>query len=65
MNTVLKLDPLISEFETDSAAAEYDHWFRAKVEKSMADTKPNHSHDEAIAFVRAELERRKAARAGR
>lgn len=58
MNTALKLDPLVSEFDTAAEAENYDRWFRAKVEKSMNGTEPNLSHDEATAFVRAELERR-------
>lgn len=62
MNTALKLDPLVSEFDTETEAESYDRWFRAKVEKSMNSQEPNLSHDEAMAFVRAELERRKAAR---
>ena len=65
MNTALKLDPLIYEFDTADDAASYDAWFRAKVEKSMNDAAPNLSHDEAMAFVEAELERRKAARGAR
>ena len=63
MNTALKLDPLIYEFDTADDAASYDAWFRAKVEKSMNDAAPNLSHDEA--FVEAELKRRKAARGAR
>lgn len=65
MNTALKLDPLIYEFDTADDAASYDAWFRAKVEKSMNDAAPNLSHDEAMAFVEAELKRRKATRGAR
>lgn len=65
MNTTLTLDPLIYEFDTAAEAENYDVWFRAKVEKSMRDNRPNLSHDEAMAFIDAELERRKAARAAR
>ena len=65
MNTALKLDPLIYEFDTADDAASYDAWFRAKVEKSMNDAAPNLSHDEALAFVEAELKRRKATRGAR
>lgn len=35
---------------------------RAKVEKSMNDTRPDLPYDEAMAFINAELERRKTAR---
>lgn len=65
MNTALRLDPLIYEFDTTTEAESYDAWFRAKVEKSMNDSTPNLSHDEAMALVEAELKRRKDARAAR
>ena len=64
MNTAV-LDPLIYEFDTVAEAESYDAWFRAKVEKSIADPTPSMPHDEAMAFVDAELERRSAARAPR
>ncbi|QNT60409.1 type II toxin-antitoxin system RelB family antitoxin [Neisseria musculi] len=64
MNTAF-LDPLIYEFDTVEEAESYDAWFRAKVEKSIADPTPSMPHDEAMAFVDAELERRRAARAAR
>jgi hypothetical protein len=65
MNTAVLLDPLIYEFDTVAEAESYDAWFRAKVEKSIADPTPSVPHDEAMAFVEAELERRKAARVAR
>ena len=64
MNTAV-LDPLIYEFDTVAEAESYDAWFRAKVERSIADPTPSMPHDEAMAFVDAELERRRAARAAR
>ena len=64
MNTAV-LDPLIYEFDTVAEAESYDAWFRAKVEKSIADPTPSMPHDKAMAFVDAELERRRAARAAR
>lgn len=64
MNTAV-LDPLIYEFDTVAEAESYDAWFRAKVEKSITDPTPSMPHDEAMAFVDAELERRRAARAAR
>ena len=64
MNTAV-LDPLIYEFDTVAEAESYDAWIRAKVEKSIADPTPSMPHDEAMAFVDAELERRRAARAAR
>lgn len=64
MNTAV-LDPLIYEFDTAAEAESYDAWFRAKVKKSIADPTPSMPHDEAMAFVDAELERRRAARVAR
>lgn len=64
MNTAV-LDPLIYEFDTVAEAESYDAWFREKVEKSIADPTPSMPHDEAMAFVNAELEHRRAARAAR
>jgi hypothetical protein len=49
-------DPIISEFETQSQAESYDRWFRAKVQASLADTRPRVPHDQAMARVRQTLE---------
>ena len=51
-----KLSPIVSEFETEEAAASYDRWFRAKIEKSLADTRPGIPHDEAMARIHRKLE---------
>lgn len=50
-----KLDPIISEFETDEQAAEYDRWFHAKVQASLNDDSPDVPHDEAMALVKAAI----------
>lgn len=42
----------------DAEAESYDAWFRAKVEKSIADPTPAMPHNEAMAFVDKELKRR-------
>ncbi|HBK46867.1 MAG TPA: hypothetical protein DDZ67_10635 [Xanthomonadaceae bacterium] len=58
-----KLDPRVSEFETEEAAASYDRWFRAKVEASQKDTRPRIPHDQVMAEVEAIIqaaERRRA-----
>ena len=47
-----KLSPIVSEFETEVEAAAYDRWFRAKVEASLADTRPGIPHDEVMAEMR-------------
>ena len=51
-----KLDPIVSEFDTEEDAAAHDAWVRAKVEKSLADTRPPIPHDEVMAEMRAIIE---------
>lgn len=63
MSTVL--DPLVSEFDTDEAANDYDRWFRAKVQEAIDSKSPRLPHDEAVAMVRALIEQRKSERAQR
>ena len=48
-----KLSPIVSEFETEEEAAAYDAWFRAKVEASLADTRPTIPHEEVMAEMAA------------
>ena len=50
------LDPIVSEFATVEEAEAYDKWFREKVRRSMADTRPRIPHDEAMARIRAKLD---------
>ena len=54
-----KLDPLISEFETEEDAKAYDKWFREKVEAAIKNPGRLVPHDEAMARVRETI--RKAA----
>jgi len=54
-----KLSPIESEFATTEDAEAYDIWFRAKVEKSLADTRPPIPHDQVIAEMRALIDRRR------
>lgn len=49
------LSPIVSEFETEEQAADYDRWFRAKVEASRNDPRPSIPHDKAMAIVREKL----------
>lgn len=51
MNAVLS--PIVSEFETEEQAANYDRWFRAKVETSLADPRPSIPHDQVMAEMDA------------
>ena len=49
--------PLISEFETPQAEADYTAWLQAKSAKSMADPRPAISHDEVERRMAERLER--------
>lgn len=53
------LSPIESEFASTEEAEAYDVWFRAKVEKSPADTRPPVPHDEAMAHVKAIIDRKR------
>ncbi|HEY2642375.1 MAG TPA: hypothetical protein VGI56_01360 [Galbitalea sp.] len=56
------LSPIESEFGTVEEAEAYDRWFRAKVEASLADTRPTIPHDQVMAemegIIRAAEQRR-------
>ncbi|WP_066570563.1 hypothetical protein [Snodgrassella sp. CFCC 13594] len=57
MNTALNLDPIVSQFDTQQQADEYNQWLTKKVEASLASDKW-HSHEDVIAYSahrRAEL----------
>lgn len=56
-----KLDPIVSEFETEEDEAAYDAWFRAQVEAALVETGPGIPHDEVMAMVRATIERNRRA----
>ncbi|WP_083277107.1 type II toxin-antitoxin system RelB family antitoxin [Sphingobium phenoxybenzoativorans] len=43
-----KLSPIVSEFDTAEQAESHDHWVRAKVVESLADTRPSVPHDEVM-----------------
>jgi hypothetical protein len=47
-----KLDPRVSEFETEEQAESYDRWFRKKVQESLDDGRPTIPHEEAMAQVK-------------
>jgi hypothetical protein len=51
-----ELSPIVSEFETEEQAASYDRWFRAKVQASIDDPRPNVPHDQVMADMRALIE---------
>ena len=52
-----KLDPIVSEFETQVEADAHDAWFRAKVQAGLDDKRPLVPHDEAMARLRATIDR--------
>lgn len=57
-----KLDPIISEFETEEQAEAYDKWFREQVEAGMASTKARIPHDQVMAEMQAIIDKHKNAR---
>lgn len=50
------------EFETEEQAASYDRWFRAKVQASLDDPRPNIRHDQVMAEMRALIESKRKKR---
>ncbi|EGZ50895.1 type II toxin-antitoxin system RelB family antitoxin [Neisseria wadsworthii] len=46
-DTVLKLDPRLSEFDTEKEAESYNRWLKNKVESARS--APVVSHEEALA----------------
>lgn len=58
MNTVF--DPIVSEFDSPEHEAEYNAWFKAKVEDSRADQRPSVPHDQAVARFKKRREERVA-----
>ncbi|KIG03695.1 hypothetical protein AWB72_02204 [Caballeronia concitans] len=42
------LDPVVSDFASVEEAETYDKWYRAKVQRSMADTRPRVGHDDVM-----------------
>ena len=56
---------IVSEFETEEQKANYNQWFKAKVEEALHSEKPRLPHDAAMAKVQALLEERRKARANR
>ena len=59
-----KLEPIVSEFETEEDAAAYDLWFRAQVEEALASDGPLIPHEQVMAEVRKIIEDKRRA-AGR
>jgi len=53
------LSPLVSEFETEEQEASYEVWLDAKIKASLADSRPNISHDQVMAEARELISARK------
>jgi len=51
------LDPIESEFASKEEAEAYDVWFRAKVERSLANPGPGIPHDEVMARMRTVIDK--------
>jgi len=51
-----RLDPRVSKFESTEATENYDRWFRAKIKRAVADTRPTIPHDQAMARAHAAIE---------
>lgn len=56
-----KLDPIVSEFETEEEAQAYDAWFRAQVEAGLGSIKPRIPHAEVMARIDAIIEKHRRA----
>jgi Xaa-Pro aminopeptidase len=57
-----KLDPIISEFDTEEEAEAYDVWFRAQVEAALKEKGPGIPNDEVMAMARRVIEERSRAK---
>ena len=55
-----KLDPIISEFETEEEAVAYEAWLVARVERSIADPRPSIPHEQVVAEAEAIISRAEA-----
>jgi hypothetical protein len=51
--------PIVSEFETPEQEASYLAWLKRKVAESLADPRPPVPHDEAMAEMRAIIDKAK------
>lgn len=52
-----KLDPIVSEFDTEEDAEAYDKWFREQVEKALRSKGPWIPHEEVKARTKAILDK--------
>jgi hypothetical protein len=61
-----ELSLIVSDFETEEEAADYDLWFRAQVQEALDDPHPGVPHAEAMVMLDQMIEknRRKRRAAG-
>lgn len=53
-----KLDPIISEFDTEEDAEAYDNWFREQVEAGLAESDENNvPHEEVMRKAQAIIDK--------
>lgn len=57
-----KLDPIVSEFDTDEDAAAYDAWFRTQVQEALDSDEPLIPHKQVMSEMREMLDRKRNAR---
>jgi hypothetical protein len=57
-----KLDPIISEFETEEQAEAYDKWFRAQVEEGLHSKGPWIAHEQVMREAQEIIENAKNAK---
>ena len=55
------LDPIVSEFASTEEEEAYDRWYRAKVSKSLATTKPLIPHEQVMAEAQDIIDRNRRA----
>lgn len=56
MNT--EFDLIVSEFDSSDHEAQYNVWFKDKVEVSQADQRPGIPHDQVVARLKKRREER-------
>ncbi|WP_192553224.1 antitoxin [Pseudomonas sp. IzPS59] len=50
------ISTVVSDFESEEQAASYDRWFRAEVQASIDDPRPNIPHEQVMAEMQALME---------
>lgn len=59
-----KLDPIVSEFETEEEAEAYDRWFREKVARALKNKGPGIPHDEVFRRLEEKLDSKRSDASG-